>query len=119
MRATGNHTGGPSVVRVILRSNHPAIIYMNAAKWNRKLHRWGAVIIALPLIIVVASGLLLQFKKQSDWIQPPTRTGSPGELTVGFDRILGWRQQRRQKIIAALAMRAPRAQHRQKEPCHA
>jgi uncharacterized iron-regulated membrane protein len=61
---------------------------MKAANWNRKLHRWGAVVIALPLIIVVASGLLLQLKKQSDWIQPPSITGTRGELTVGFDRIL-------------------------------
>ncbi len=61
---------------------------MKAANWNRKLHRWGAVIIALPLIIVVSSGLLLQFKKQSDWIQPPSRKGTAGELTIGFDRIL-------------------------------
>lgn len=61
---------------------------MKAANWNRKLHRWGAVVVALPLIVVVASGLLLQFKKQSDWIQPPSKTGTQGKLTIGFDRIL-------------------------------
>jgi hypothetical protein len=61
---------------------------MKAANWNRKLHRWGAVVIALPLIIVVATGLLLQLKKQSDWIQPPSQTGTKGGLTIGFDRIL-------------------------------
>ena len=61
---------------------------MKAANWNRKLHRWGAVVAALPLIIVVVTGLLLQLKKQSDWIQPPSKTGTKGELTIGFDRIL-------------------------------
>lgn len=52
------------------------------------MHRWGAVILVLPLIIVITSGILLQFKKKSDWIQPPTKTGSRGELTVGFEKIL-------------------------------
>ena len=40
--------------------------------WIRKLHRWGAVLIALPLLLVIVSGLLLQVKKQFAWIQPPT-----------------------------------------------
>jgi uncharacterized iron-regulated membrane protein len=61
---------------------------MKTAKWNRKLHRWGALLLALPLIIIVVTGILLQFKKQSDWIQPATMKGSSQELTIGFDRIL-------------------------------
>jgi hypothetical protein len=61
---------------------------MSTAKWNRKLHRWGAVLIALPLVVVVVTGVILQFKKQSDWIQPPSQTGTRGELTIAFDRIL-------------------------------
>ena len=61
---------------------------MKAAKWNRKLHRWGAVLLALPLIVIVITGILLQFKKQSDWVQPATQKGSSQELTIGFDRIL-------------------------------
>jgi hypothetical protein len=61
---------------------------MKAAKWNRKLHRWGAVFLALPLIVIVVTGILLQFKKLSDWIQPATMKGSSRELTIGFDRIL-------------------------------
>jgi hypothetical protein len=61
---------------------------MKPAKWNRKLHRWGAVVLALPLIIIAITGILLQFKKKSDWIQPATLEGSSQELTIGFDRIL-------------------------------
>jgi uncharacterized iron-regulated membrane protein len=61
---------------------------VKTAKWNRKLHRWGAILAALPFIIIIVTGVLLQFKKQSDWIQPPTQTGTSGELTVNFDRIL-------------------------------
>ena len=43
--------------------------------WMRKLHRWGAVVIAIPLLIVIVSGLLLQVKKQVPWVQPPTQRG--------------------------------------------
>jgi hypothetical protein len=61
---------------------------MKAAKWNRKLHRWGAVVVAVPLVIVVVTGVMLQLKKKSDWIQPPLQRGSSEEPTIGFDRIL-------------------------------
>ena len=61
---------------------------LKTAKWNRKLHRWGAIALALPLIVIVMTGVLLQFKKLSDWIQPATLNGLSRELTIGFDRIL-------------------------------
>jgi len=61
---------------------------MSAAAWNRKLHRIGAILIALPLLLVTATGLLLQVKKQSDWVQPPTARGSSSELALSFDAIL-------------------------------
>lgn len=55
---------------------------------NRKVHRWAAVITALPVVIVIVTGILLQVKKEFDWIQPPTQSGKSKELTVSFDRIL-------------------------------
>ena len=61
---------------------------MNAAGWNRRLHRWGAILIALPLLVVVGSGILLQLKKESDWIQPPTKRGSGGPPAISFSDIL-------------------------------
>ncbi len=49
--------------------------------WTRKLHRWGALLTFLPLIVVIVSGLLLQVKKQVPWVQPPTARGvAPGEM---------------------------------------
>lgn len=56
----------------------------------RKIHRWGAILIALPFLIVLASGLLLQVKKEFSWIQPPTQQGSESNRTpaVSFPRIL-------------------------------
>lgn len=61
--------------------------------WNwltRKLHRWGAIITAIPLLIVILSGLLLQVKKQSEWVQPPSQKGSvtEGEFAVTLQSLL-------------------------------
>ena len=44
-------------------------------RYTRKAHRWGALIAGVPLAIVIASGILLQLKKQVAWIQPPTKKG--------------------------------------------
>lgn len=56
----------------------------------RKIHRWGALLIALPFLIVLVTGLLLQVKKEFSWIQPPSEKGSIAHQTpeIGFDRIL-------------------------------
>ena len=56
--------------------------------WMRKLHRWGAILIALPLLLVIVSGLLLQVKKQVSWVQPPTSRGVERIPSVTWDTIL-------------------------------
>jgi uncharacterized iron-regulated membrane protein len=55
---------------------------------NRKAHRWGAVLVALPLLVVVVTGLLLQVKKQVTWVQPPTQKGSGKTPKLGMDDLL-------------------------------
>ena len=60
---------------------------MKASVFNRKLHRVGAILIALPLLIVIGSGLLLQLKKESDWVQPPSQKGT-GLPTIPFEQVL-------------------------------
>jgi prepilin-type N-terminal cleavage/methylation domain-containing protein len=52
--------------------------------WSRKLHRWGAIISAIPLLLVILTGLLLQVKKQVPWVQPPTLSGQLSN--DGFDQ---------------------------------
>ena len=54
----------------------------------RKLHKWGSVIIALPLLIVIISGILLQIRKEVPWVQPRTLKGSQEIPTVTFHNIL-------------------------------
>ncbi len=60
------------------------------AIWSRKLHRWGTVAVAVPLLIVLVTGTLLLWKKQVAWIQPPEqRSEAPGSPPrVSLDDIL-------------------------------
>lgn len=67
-------------------SKHPLRTFFN--RTSRKLHRWGAILIALPLLVVIGSGIVLQLKKEIAWIQPPTQRGSGPPLTLTFDEIL-------------------------------
>jgi uncharacterized iron-regulated membrane protein len=55
---------------------------------NRKIHHWGSIAIALPLVIVLVTGVLLLLKKDLDWIQPPTIKGEQKGLALEFDQIL-------------------------------
>ncbi len=55
---------------------------------SRKIHRWGAIIIALPFLIVLISGLFLQLKKDVAWIQPVTQNGAQPWPEISFNQIL-------------------------------
>ncbi len=60
---------------------------MKFSKLNRDVHRWGSILIALPLVVVIVTGVILQLKKEIAWIQPATQTGSSGGLSISFDEI--------------------------------
>tara|TARA_R100000750_G_C2312855_1_gene83164 strand:- start:47 stop:589 length:543 start_codon:yes stop_codon:yes gene_type:complete len=60
----------------------------HARRDNRKIHRWGAIIIAIPFLIVLITGLFLQVKKEFAWIQPPTMEGVSKDLEITFDEII-------------------------------
>ncbi len=55
---------------------------------NRKLHYWLAIVVALPVLIIIATGLLLQVKKEVVWIQPQEQSGLGKEPTLSFSRVL-------------------------------
>ncbi|MBC8346940.1 MAG: PepSY domain-containing protein [Candidatus Marinimicrobia bacterium] len=58
-------------------------------KWTRKTHHWGAIVILIPIMIIIGSGILLQVKKEIDWIQPPTLKGIiKNNPSISFDEIL-------------------------------
>lgn len=54
----------------------------------RKLHRVGAVLVAIPFGLVLGTGLLLQVKKQIAWVQPPEQRAAGDLPEVSWDAIL-------------------------------
>ena len=55
---------------------------------NRKVHYWASFAIAAPLLVMIASGLLLQLKKQWPWVQPPELRGTGTAPLFDFEGIL-------------------------------
>ncbi|MGS2722947.1 PepSY-associated TM helix domain-containing protein [Porticoccus sp. GXU_MW_L64] len=55
----------------------------------RKIHHWGSIIIALPLLATIGTGILLMLKKEINWIQPPTQKGEQRQAvpTQRFDQL--------------------------------
>lgn len=60
----------------------------NPRVFSRKAHRWGAIAIALPFLVVIASGLLLQLKKQWSWVQPTEHRGAGSVPALSFDSLI-------------------------------
>ncbi len=61
---------------------------MSARKLNRTIHRWAGIVTAIPVIIILVTGIFLLLKKDVAWIQPSSQKGSSKELKLSFDQIL-------------------------------
>ncbi len=61
---------------------------MNLNLLNRKIHYWISVAVALPLLVIIVTGLTLQLKKHWTWVQPPEQRGSATTPRIDFDRML-------------------------------
>lgn len=57
-------------------------------KTNRQLHYWSSFVCAVPVLIIIVTGIVLQLKKEFSWIQPPTMRGTAKVPTLPFDQIL-------------------------------
>lgn len=55
---------------------------------NRKVHYWASFIIAIPLGVIIGTGVLLQMKKQWTWVQPAEQRGTGKVPTLTLDEIL-------------------------------
>ncbi len=61
------------------------------SKWkkgNRKIHYWGSAICALPILLVIITGIILLLRKDIAWIQPPTQKGQGTVPQITFVQIL-------------------------------
>ena len=55
---------------------------------NRKIHYWATVAVAVPVIVVIVSGLFLQMKKHWSWVQPVEQRGTGTAPAIDLDGIL-------------------------------
>ncbi len=61
---------------------------MNVNVFLRKIHRIVSIIILVPFLIVIVSGILLQLKKEISWVQPPTQSGKGFSPDMTLKQIL-------------------------------
>ena len=61
---------------------------MKLNKQLRKIHYWISPFIFIPILIILSTGILLQLKKQSDWVQPPIQQGVSNIPSIEFQEIL-------------------------------
>ncbi len=54
----------------------------------RRLHYWSTPFVFFPFLIVLVSGILLQTKKEFEWIQPASVKLKPNAPSLSFDEIL-------------------------------
>jgi uncharacterized iron-regulated membrane protein len=55
---------------------------------NRKTHYWASFIAAIPLLVMIGSGLLLQMKKHWAWVQPVEYRGTGKVPAIDLEGIL-------------------------------
>jgi uncharacterized iron-regulated membrane protein len=55
---------------------------------NRRIHYWLTALVAAPLLVVLATGLLLQTKKHWTWVQPEERRGTGTTPAIDLEGIL-------------------------------
>ncbi len=61
---------------------------MNRNLAFRKVHYWGSVIIAVPVLVMIVTGVLLMLKKNWSWVQPVEQPGSGTVPTIDLEAIL-------------------------------
>ncbi len=79
---------------------------------TRRVHYWATLAIALPVIVIIGSGVLLQIKKQWTFVQPKEIRGTGTTPQIDLDEIVaavrtvpelkvtGWNDIRRMDIRA-------------------
>ncbi len=54
----------------------------------RQFHRYGAILVALPFLLVICTGILLLLKKEVAWIQPPSAKGTAKVPSISWEALL-------------------------------
>jgi hypothetical protein len=68
-----------------LSKYHPA---MKPHIFFRRVHYWASIPIAVPLLIIICTGMLLQLKKNLSWVQPTEQRAKTGDPALALPRVL-------------------------------
>ena len=55
---------------------------------NRKVHYWATIVVALPVLVIIGSGIVLQLKKHWDWVQPEEKRGTGTTPAIDLQDVL-------------------------------
>lgn len=61
---------------------------MSLNKLSRRVHYWASFAAALPILVILGSGILLQLKKQVEWVQPAEIRGTGTVPVIGFPELI-------------------------------
>ncbi len=61
---------------------------MSFRKINRSTHKWASIIVAIPVLIIIVTGILLLVKKEFSYLQPASQSGVSNVPSISFDVIL-------------------------------
>lgn len=61
---------------------------MNFNRINRSTHKWASIVIAIPFLIILVTGILLLLKKEIEYIQPASAKGIFDQPSISFEQIL-------------------------------
>ncbi|MCC7055755.1 MAG: PepSY domain-containing protein [Gemmatimonadaceae bacterium] len=61
---------------------------MRPSVLTRRIHYWAGAVIALPIAVIITTGVLLQVKKQWSWVQPPEIRGTGTTPTLDLHGIV-------------------------------
>jgi len=57
-------------------------------KLSRRLHYWGSFAAAIPILVILCTGVLLQMKKQWSWVQPTEIRGTGTVPVIGLPELI-------------------------------
>ncbi len=61
---------------------------MSLSRLNRWIHHWATLIVAIPVMIMITTGVLLLLKKDIEWIQPSSERGTGRAPVISFEKLL-------------------------------
>lgn len=56
--------------------------HVGLSRFSRKFHSWVGAFLGLIMVVISVTGMFVTFKKEVEYLQPASRTGTEGELSA-------------------------------------